>query len=238
VFLFKKTYLFASLMLIVGSFACIECTENTIDLETSTEPLFVSLGSFCGPASTIQTCGLRKAAFPFDWMLSVDGEKIIELLENGFLHFLDEEYLVPSNINGILLHTYYHMEFSHEGDWREMPYSQNFEKFKTKYERRVMRFKQLNNYHGKVIFVRAAWPLSDHPNYAFTHKGNIEISEEYSLRLNKALKKLFPNLKFELIIMNTHQVNDVESIKIIGNVLIVKSQSPDIRQLEKLIDQR
>jgi len=52
------------------------------------EPIFVSLGSYCAPASLIRSSGFRKAAFPFDWNISLDGEKLIELLEDDFEHFL------------------------------------------------------------------------------------------------------------------------------------------------------
>jgi hypothetical protein len=86
-------------------------TRITADqyLATSVDPLFVSLGSFCGPASTIKTAGLRKASFPIDWMLSVNGEKIISMLDTDFRYFTDPRFLVPF-VNGVLLNTFYQID--------------------------------------------------------------------------------------------------------------------------------
>src|ERR1700691_4435401 len=51
------------------------------------ETLFVGLGSYCLPASLFRSNGLRKAAFPLDWNISLDGEGLIEMLRDQFQNF-------------------------------------------------------------------------------------------------------------------------------------------------------
>jgi hypothetical protein len=233
----KKINLFLFFIFVIGNFALGNDAEHAVNLEPTAEPLYVSLGSICAPASMLREAGVRRAAFPFDWMISVDGEKLIELLENNFLNFLDQKYLKPFMNNGILLQNYYHMEFSHEGDWHNYNRVQKIEKLQNltdKFQRRITRFRNLNNYSGKVVFIRVAWPLSVHPNYAFADKGNLEISKEYALRLRNALKKLLPNLNFHLVIMNTSDASEIGIIKAADNVHII-SKSIHVKQLDELI---
>lgn len=206
-----------------------------IDFE-STDPLLVSLGSFCGPASHIRSIGFRKAAFPLDWVLSVDGEKIIELLEDNFAYFFDVKYLAY-NLNAILLQKYYHIEFSHEGDYSGNNFYHRMPEFFEKYSRRIERFRKLKEYKGKIFFVRSAWPLSDHPNYSFQDPGNLEISAEYSQRLYAALQKFFPNVDVHLIILNSSPNGEIEPMKIIDKIVIIKDASHDLRKVIELYTQ-
>ncbi len=170
-----------------------------IEQQISQEPLFVSLGSTCTTAHMHRECGIRKAAFPFDWIVSFDGEKLIDILEEGFLHFLNPDVLKVSG--QALLNHYYRLEFLNEGDWEDANY--DIRAFSEKCQRRINRFKQLANYQGKVFFVRTAYPysLSD-PHRIWKIEENIEITYEYADKLHKALKKCFPGLDFELVIMN------------------------------------
>jgi hypothetical protein len=172
-----------------------------LEQEIGQEPLFVSLGSYCLTANMHRECGIRKAAFPFDWIVSFDGEKLIELLKDDFLHFLNPVFL---NVAGqALLNNYYHLEFLNEGDWEDAAY--NVKEFSQKCQRRIDRFRQLNNYRGKVFFVRTAYrhSLTD-PHRIWKIKENIEITREYAERLYNTLKIFFPDLDFDLIIMNYH----------------------------------
>ncbi len=172
---------------------------GNIEQEISQEPLFVSLGSSCTTAHMHRECGIRKAAFPFDWIISFDGEKLIDILEEDFLHFLNSRVLRVSG--QALLNRYYHLEFLNEGDWEDAEY--DIRAFSEKCQRRIDRFRQLANYRGKVFFVRTACPSSfSDPYRIWKIRENIEITYEYADRLHKALKKYFPELDFELIIVN------------------------------------
>ena len=189
--------------------------------ELNGEALFVSLGSYCAPASLVRSCGYRKAAFPFDWNITMDGEKLIEMLENDFAYFFDDEYLMPFARGSALLHTYYHIEFVHEGVWDVDQYAPNMEILRSKYLRRIERFRQLKNYPGKVFFLRSAYIYSVEDSHrAYKFKENIEISDKQSLKLYDSLKRFFPNLDFSLLVINNHELDSVVEEKRLSDNLI------------------
>ncbi len=198
---------------------------NISDL--SENVLFVGLGSSCEAADVLRLCEVRKAAFPFDWMLTTDGTKLIKILESDFSYFTDQEYLVPAKYSTmVLLHTYYHMEFHHEGEWRGDPeyLAQNRNKLVEKYQNRVARFRQLKNYEGRVFFVRFANKYSLEPNVYYRHKDNLEITEEAALLLYEALRKYFPQLDFYLVIVNTHRELELEEEgNLLGRILMIRT---------------
>jgi hypothetical protein len=174
-----------------------------IGQEMHNETIFVSLGSMCETAHMHRDCGIRKAAFPFDWIVSFNGEKVIEILEEDFFHFLDFDVLRVSGQS--LLNDYYCLEFLNEGDWEDANY--NVEAFIEKCQRRIDRFRLLGDYHGKVFFVRTSYPESlTNAQRVWKIKENIEISYEYAEKLHHALKVYFPSLNFRLIVMNTSDV--------------------------------
>jgi hypothetical protein len=205
-------------------------------LETSTDPLFVSLGSTCGPATAMRSAGVRKGAFPLDWLFSFDGEKIIEMLDTDFLHFTNQAYLTRHANRG-LLNTYYHLEFPHDGTWTGANFSRNVPPFQKKYQRRIDRFRRLRQYHGKIYFVRCAWYLSTQPSYAFSSPENLQISEDYAKRLYNALKRYFPNVDVYLVIKNPSQRGQPGSTKILGKILILKIQDYDFNYILQTFSQ-
>jgi len=195
-------------------------------------PVFVSLGSFCESAWVHDECKIRKAAFPFDWITSFDGEKLIEALEDDFLFFLDENYLEPyaiyfPDLIYVLVNTKYHLEFLHEGYWDPVQFTENMNKLQVKYKKRIERFRKLKEYEGKVVFVRTAYLQSAiDPYRCYKSKENIEISEKYSLRLFEALKNYFPALDFCLIIVNVHDRKEVEMEKVVvPNLVMIRANN-------------
>jgi hypothetical protein len=179
--------------------------EEEINKWKGEDPLFVSLGSYCGTAHTHRALGIRKAAFPLDWICSFDGEKVIELMEEDFLHFLNPDFF-SEGPSGALLNTNYRLEFLNEGDWSVTShFEENIKIFLPKCQRRIDRFRKLGDYQGKVFFVRTAYVYSmTDPNRVWKVKENLEITREYSERLYNTLKKRFPHLDFGLIIFNDH----------------------------------
>ncbi len=165
------------------------------------EVLFVSLGSVCIPAGYISESGLRTCGYmPFDWICSKDGEKLIEIIKDDFAHFFDLRYYRPYRENPFmannLLHTYYHFEFVHDHDIMEDLSA----RFLPKYERRVNRFRLLDTYQGRVVFVRYSSGFD--PDCYWHFPENTEISDMYAHRLYATLRERFPQLKFSLVIMN------------------------------------
>ncbi len=186
--------------------------EDLVQINSAAqETIYVSLGSYCEVGHALRACGLRKAAFPFDWIVSFDGELLITILQDNFQHFLDDNHLVVGDRGpGPLLNTYYHLEFLHDGDFRGELFLPTLEKFKTKYQKRIERFKRLADYRGKVVFMRTAneYSLTDPHRYYFCAE-NVEISDEYAWRLYTVLQQFFPLLNFTLVIINNHDGKDV-----------------------------
>jgi hypothetical protein len=218
----RKWVLFC-IFLFLTSYLC----SQEYDLKNKT---FISLGSFCGPALQIKQLGLREAAYPLDWMLSVNGKKLIELLDEDFAFFTDECFLKTHPTSGILLHLHYCLEFTHE-EYTIGPF-RNMEQLKEKYNRRIERFRKLRNCPNKIYFIRASWPLSINLNYSFADPGNLEISEEYAHLLFAALKRFFPDLDFELFIFNNKNEQDFEEVKVFDHIKIFTGNNPCQLMLE------
>lgn len=191
---------------------------------------FVSLGSVCEAAHALRGSDLSKAAYPFDWIVAFDGEKLIEMLDDDFHYFLDETFMVADPRDpGPLYHTYYRLEFLHEGDFRGNKWEPNLAKLKDKYQRRIQRFKNLSHCKDKVYFLRAASSHSTTDYYRFFHcKENLEISDDYSWALHAALKRRFPNIDFVLIIINEWDGNEVVEEKRLADNLIKIRANPTL----------
>lgn len=180
---------------------------------------------------------LRKTAFPFDWIVSFDGEALIEILDRDFQDFLNPLYLKPFNQGPVpLLHTLYHLEFLHDGVWSKFQYRRSLKNFLPKYQRRIDRFRQLRHYQGTVYFIRMAniYSMTD-PHRFYRFKENIEISDEYSVRLYHALKRYFPSTDFRLIVMNYSPIEIIQLEQTLHPDLIkvrIPSALPQLQKIE------
>lgn len=151
------------------------------------EVLCVNLGPDCFAAGY----RYRKAAYPFDWVLTLDSERFLEILEDDFKHYLDPTYY-STHTNGAIIHTYYHLEFRHEHD----------HEFYAKYKRRIERFRALADYQGKVVFLRRGYGGAEEPSFYWPNREALVISSEWAFKLNAILKKKFPSLDYYLGILN------------------------------------
>ncbi len=200
------------------------------------EPLVVSLGCNCGLTGYLRESGIRKAAYPFDWILSIDFPKLVELFEDDFLYFLDDRFLVADR-GGLLFQTYYHLEFSHEGDWKGANYNvERLYEFKTKYLRRIDRFRQIKDYEGDVFFIRAVYPDRSIQNLWYSHPSNFDVTDEWACKLYDSLRGLFPNTNFTVFILNVPRFDgDEETIKINDHLYIFRNQTCMWNQLKLLL---
>ncbi len=197
--------------------------------EITQGPLFVSLGSHCSPALILRKAGIRKAAYPFDWAVSVDGHMLIQGIREGFIHFCHPQYLVASATKpGFLLQTYYHMEFKHDGYWLGPDYEENLPSFCKKYERRLARFNNIKFHDGTVYFIRQALPRSDSDAFIFKNSDNNEISPTYATHLYAALKETFPKPEVRLIIINPPSKGTRKMHRISPNIVIVSADVTNI----------
>lgn len=200
----------------------LEDADNAPISQMAQEPIFVSLGSVCEVAHALRACNLRKAAFPFDWITTIDSEGFLEILRDNFKYFLDEKcFKVADKGPGQILQTFYRLEFLHEGDFRGDLYAPTMQKLQTKYQRRIDRFRKLSEYKGKVFFLRTCYlhSMTDHHRYFFC-ADNLEITDKYSLELYSILKRFFPQLDFSLIIINNDSTGDLKEEKRLNSNLI------------------
>ena len=190
---------------------------------------FISLGSVCEVAHCLKECSLRKEGYPFDYITTIDSDKFIQLLEDKFKNLLDDTYLIPCNNDPYpIYNNYYNIEFLHEGVFNKTEksvYDLNYKNLQDKYKRRIERFLNLNDYTGKVYFIRHSYKYSiSDPHRIYKNNDNIIITDDYAIKLYDVLKNIFTKLNFGLIIMNDHDENIlIEEKKIHENLIMCKT---------------
>lgn len=234
-----KKYLFGALTLFLLGFSgayLIADDDHESDLLERDDLLFVSLGSYCEPNRMLRYCDLRKEAFPFDWIVSFDGEGVIELLENDFHKLFNDANFFSFGPAGSLIEIHYHLEFLHDGNFNHN-FAAQFEDLKKKYTRWIERFKSLDAYKGKVVFIRNAniYSTTD-PHRYHKFESNIEITDEFALRLYRALQVVFPLLDFDLAIINCGNVDGVVEEKQIEEHVKVYRTDPYMIDNERKIE--
>ncbi|AWP27926.1 peptidase [Paenibacillus sp. Cedars] len=65
--------------------------------------VIIGLGSWCGPSLYLRQRGLRRFAFPLDWMISNSISDVSRLLDNRFVGFMDLEQLQKTKGTSALL---------------------------------------------------------------------------------------------------------------------------------------
>lgn len=193
------------------------------------KPLFVSLGSGCDQGITLRECGLRYAAFPFDWLICGNHKKFITLLEDDFAFFTDENYFVPyamfPGFPNLVMNYYYDLIFRHEGtvtyEWSELDkYQAQLALIKEKYTRRINRFRELRQHPGKIFFIR---------NFTWDEEGQIAHNNEQALELKEALERYFPLVNFTLIVV-TYKDTLALPLKPIDKVIEFQLDRPPWRE--------
>jgi len=168
-------------------------------------PLFISLGSHCEVANFIGYYGLRTAAYPFDWMLTLH-ESLIAVLEQDFAYFVDERFLVPHRFG--VVNSYYNIDFRHDWpdfgqSWYKMDFRRILPEVQDKYQRRIGRFYDLTEHVGKVFFIRIPldidYSLDQYPTFTSASK---RITSTEALTIRNLLLERFPNLDFDLVVIN------------------------------------
>lgn len=173
------------------------------------EPLFVPLGSTSMLTSQLRRMG-SKSLFPFDKLLVTDNSGLVSLIRDDFSSFLDKKYLLQDlnfiSINYRVINTRYNTEFRY--DWDDL--DDNFEEYlpgiQKKYQKLIENFRRLDQYRGKVYFIRSAFPAGCwiNPNFYLPKLSNSSdiISYSHAKELKEALCQRFPNLDFEVVIIN------------------------------------
>lgn len=189
--------------------------------------LFVSLGSHCEIAGSLSGNGLRKVAFPFDWLLTFNLDGLIECIEERFQYFLDERYFSRHpDFCHMIENSYYQIEFRHDWPFPEERcsperYALQTEKMREKYPRRIERFYDLNHYPGKVFFIRIPFDYSIDPNPYWNQPGIDRIEADEARKLQVVLSRVFPDLDFRVVIIN-YLESSPDPLSEIGDVMEFK----------------
>lgn len=112
----------------------------------------ISLGFFCSTALELERIGLRGNSGPFDWVLSFDISKVIELINNDFKDLLNIRYLKQYKSNPSYYMNYkYDIHFYHDFDeYKKL--DDQLEDVSNKYKRRIEKFYE--NIKSKTLFIR------------------------------------------------------------------------------------
>ena len=168
----------------------------------------ISLGWNCFSASHSVDVGLRKRKIdgyntcPFDMMVS-NYKGIIECIHDDFKYFCDEDYLIlikEGEEENVIKNTKYKFVLNHESpghanlyiteNWKEGTnhfINNNYHHLKERYQKRIENFRNyVSDPNNFITFVITTWK-----------KTQDDFSE-----LHDAIKKRYPNLQYELLILD------------------------------------
>ena len=135
----------------------------------------VSLGHFCSPAMEFEKIDRRPFSLPFDWLITPELCTVMELVDNGFQDFLNEEYMYQFKTHPqYYRNTKYTIDFYHDFSPLKSFQSQ-IDDVSKKYSRRIERFYDVVN--RPTLFLRY-----------ITAKDAEYVSEHYEAILHWAQK--------------------------------------------------
>lgn len=159
----------------------------------------IGLGERCTVAAALEAFDLRKAAYPFDWIIS-EFQSTCNVLEADFEDFLNPDYFsIRSDQHGII--NKYGLVFVHDfptvgynGDLQiDAPITEGILRpdwidtlgeIQKKYLRRIERFRNVCRSNKKIYFIR---------HYGIT-------SKKEAIVLRDILQQHYPDLDFTLVI--------------------------------------
>lgn len=174
--------------------------QNYLNLQSYNYRI-VPLGYDCIPRTILTRWGIKHSkaqgelTCPFD-LSHHSYDSICELIESDFADYTNSEYLKPifTEVHDggtvFVRNIKYHCGFNHERGWHWI--ENNFELFKTRYQKRIQNFYQyLNDY--PVLFVLT------------TEEALVPI------RLVNIIKQKFPHLFFKILVINLGEKHEVQN---------------------------
>ena len=141
--------------------------------------IIIPIGVDCGNANFLKNNNLRFFALPFDWIVTYNG--ISDIIKNNFSNYIPNNYCDKYNPK-------YSISFPHN----------IFPDDNEKIIKRIDRFKTiLETSNDKIIFIRKGHAVHNHKEHQLNIiKSDIVDAED----LDNILKKLYPNLTYEIIV--------------------------------------
>lgn len=234
-------YLRHLMLLCVFFFVPLSADEDTVSNSflDEQESLYISLGADCRAAHFSSLAGLKKASFPFDWILSLNTKSVSRLIRDNFEFFLDEGcFEKHPTYTHVMVNNYYGIEFRHEWNcnlWNDFyKYKEDFGDIQIKYQRRIDRFFRLADYKGKVFFIRAAFNPNMDSNIKDLPIEQRGTTYEEAVELRNALREKFPKLDLTLVIAN--YIGDIEAPFDIEGVIEFKFIKPAVSEDQDMIN--
>lgn len=174
-------------------------------------PTYISLGEDCQVALSMRDLNVRLAAYPFDWMISSDFDKLTQAFREDFVDFLNPQHMeigtAPFGLTWGVFDNYYRLIFLHDFPNHEPENAVDFDvkypnynfadylpEVTAKYERRLQRLRDVLGASGPVIFIRTAT----------SRKFNIPCTPKQVSAFIKTIKKRYPQLRFLFVIVHTN----------------------------------
>lgn len=147
----------------------------------------VSLGTACQAAWQLEGNGIRRLAYPFDWLVT-PFHGLIPFLTHQGAGFLDRDKIeIVKTLPGKATYLHvadltYDIHFIH--DFRGGEGIDNYDKIKDKYDRRIQRFFTLLQSNKKILFFR------------------VQISRDEAIVLDSFIHTHYPKLEYTLVAIN------------------------------------
>lgn len=147
----------------------------------------ISLGTACQAAWQLEGNGMRRLAYPFDWLVT-PFHGLIPFIINQGAGFLDKDKIeIVKTLPGkaTFLHVAdltYDIHFIHDFHGTEI--IDNYDKIKNKYDRRIQRFFTLLQSNKKILFFR------------------VQITRDEAIVLDNLIHTTYPNLEYTLVAIN------------------------------------
>jgi hypothetical protein len=180
-------------------------------------PIYISLGSSCGPAMMLRDLGLRDKAYPFDWIVS-PYESILESINDDFTKFFSSLNINPIYNEGVT--NYYGFYFPHDWPTIKKPNiydikSSDFVKkgiihanwneatpiVQERYSRRIKRFTNACLGQNKIFFIRTDIDGDTTASLEESIK-----NKSYAIKLVNIIKAKYPKLDFTIIVFGKHEI--------------------------------
>lgn len=140
----------------------------------------VSLGYLCWPARDMERLGFRSRSGPFDWVISYEMEKVLELLENHFEGFLEYDNLYQNaEYPNIYKDVRYNIQFNHDFSERQSLENQ-LEAVQTKYKRRISRF--YKDIQVPTLFIRYIISEEEKAYFEINYENVLNQLKSYNIR--------------------------------------------------------
>lgn len=129
---------------------------------------YISLGGYCGVASSMAKYGLRSFSGPFDW-LDTEFKNVLRCIEKDFDGFLKKDSLIEDKKVKMFTDKLYNFKFWHE---ISLGLCEEYDMIYDKYMRRIKRFRE--EIKRKTLFIRI---IKDYDDLNFITKNESKIKK-------------------------------------------------------------